>query len=159
MLKFRRRLLIGNRSDCQPGIVIPARSVSKKETRETAIHFLTKVRIPDQSTCICWLDQHVRGRSIRCQCGLLVTSIVHFDRFDLFPIWPEAGVPFFPHSECGVAIRYVNHAEHCDPVGAMDTNDCTVTCWRDGVLLALAAVGQDLINLEAELAFEQQQVS
>jgi len=139
--------------------VIHARSVSEKETRETAVHFLTKVRIPDQSICICWLHQHVRGRSIRFQCGLLVTSIVHFDRFDLSPIWLEAGVPFFPRSECGVAIHYVSHAEHCDPVGAMGTNDCTVTCWCDGVLLALAAVGQDLISLEAELAFEQQQVS
>lgn len=149
MLKFRHRLVIGNRSDCQPGIVIHVHSVGEKETRETAIHFLTKIRIPDQSICICWLDQHVRGRSIRCQCGLLVTAIVHFDRFDLF----------FPSPELGLAIHYVSNTDHCDPVGAMDTNDCTVTCWRDGVLLALTAVGQDLINLEAELAFEQQQVS
>jgi hypothetical protein len=138
--------------------VIQARSESEKETRETAIHFLTQVRIPDQSICIGWLDQHVRGCSIRCQRCRLVTSIVHFDRFELFPIWLEAGVPFFPRPEYGVAIHYVSHAEHCDSVGAMDNNDCTVTCWRDGVLLALAAVGQDPISLEAELAVEQQQV-
>ena len=66
-------------------------------------------------------------------------------------------VPFFWSQHYDVTIRYIGHAEQWDTVtvdGAFETG-CTVTYVRAGRNAAVATIGRDKENLEAEVAMER----
>ena len=68
-------------------------------------------------------------------------------------------VPFFWTRQYGVSIKYVGHAEQWDAVeinGGLEAKNCTLTYKLAGRTLAVATVGQDLHNLQAEAAMETQ---
>ena len=70
-------------------------------------------------------------------------------------------VPFFWSQHYDTTIAYVGHAERWDRLaidGDPAARDCTISFWRDGRKLAVAAVGRDLESLQAEAAFEQETV-
>lgn len=65
-------------------------------------------------------------------------------------------VPYFWSAHYGMSIRYVGHAERwerTDIVGAL-ARDGSIAYRAGGKTLAVASVGQDRANLEAELALE-----
>ena len=67
-------------------------------------------------------------------------------------------VPFFWSTHYGTSINYVGHAERWDRLdvdGDVGRQDCAVRFLRDGRILAVATVGRDRENLEAELAQER----
>ena len=68
-------------------------------------------------------------------------------------------VPFFWTRQFGVSIKYVGHAEQWDEVeisGSLEAKNCSLTYKLAGRALAVASVGQDLRNLQAEAALETQ---
>jgi NADPH-dependent 2,4-dienoyl-CoA reductase/sulfur reductase-like enzyme/nitrite reductase/ring-hydroxylating ferredoxin subunit len=67
-------------------------------------------------------------------------------------------VPFFWSRHYDVRINYVGHAERWDDVridGSLEALDCTVEYRRGGRTLAVATVGRDRANLEAEVRLER----
>jgi len=67
-------------------------------------------------------------------------------------------VPFFWSLHYDTVIRYVGHAEKWDDVhvdGSLDGGDCTIAYRRGGKTLAVATIGRDRENLEAELRMER----
>ena len=67
-------------------------------------------------------------------------------------------VPFFWSQHYDVAIRYIGHAERWDEVvidGSLEALDCSVEYRRGGRTLAIATVGRDRANLEAEVRMER----
>jgi NADPH-dependent 2,4-dienoyl-CoA reductase/sulfur reductase-like enzyme len=70
--------------------------------------------------------------------------------------------PFFWSMHYDVAINYVGHAEAFDDVrieGDPAAHDCKVSYLKAGRVLAVATVGRDLENLEAEVELERQAVT
>ncbi|CAN5136339.1 FAD-dependent oxidoreductase [soil metagenome] len=66
-------------------------------------------------------------------------------------------VPFFWSSHYDMAVRYVGHAERWDEItidGDLAAHDATVTFLAVGKPLAVATVGRDRANLNAEVAIE-----
>ncbi|HEX5216885.1 MAG TPA: FAD-dependent oxidoreductase [Vicinamibacterales bacterium] len=66
-------------------------------------------------------------------------------------------VPFFWSQHYDVVVNYVGHAQTWDDAnvdGDLAGQDCTVTYRRDGKVLAVATVGRDQANLEAEARME-----
>jgi apoptosis-inducing factor 3 len=67
-------------------------------------------------------------------------------------------VPFFWSTHHGMSINYVGHADRWDRLdvdGDVGRQDCALRFLRDGRILAVATVGRDRENLEAELALER----
>ena len=68
-----------------------------------------------------------------------------------------SAVPFFWTRQFGVSIKYVGHAEQWDEIqiaGSLEAKHCTLTYRLAGRALAVATVGQDLHNLQAEAEME-----
>jgi NADPH-dependent 2,4-dienoyl-CoA reductase/sulfur reductase-like enzyme/nitrite reductase/ring-hydroxylating ferredoxin subunit len=66
-------------------------------------------------------------------------------------------VPFFWSRHYDLSINYVGHAEKWDEVaidGSLEGQDCTVEYRRGGKTLAVATIGRDRANLEAEVRME-----
>jgi NADPH-dependent 2,4-dienoyl-CoA reductase/sulfur reductase-like enzyme/nitrite reductase/ring-hydroxylating ferredoxin subunit len=66
-------------------------------------------------------------------------------------------VPFFWSQHYDVSIRYVGHAERWDDVvidGSLEALDCSIEYRRGGRTLAVATLGRDRTNLEAEVRME-----
>ena len=56
------------------------------------------------------------------------------------------------------AIKYIGHAERWDEVfidGSLEARDCSVEYRRGGRALAIATIGRDRANLEAEARIER----
>ena len=71
---------------------------------------------------------------------------------------PFADPPYFWSLHYEKSVSYSGHAEVFDPPevdGSVKGEDATVTFKKDGKLLAVATVGRDLANLEAEARFEE----
>jgi NADPH-dependent 2,4-dienoyl-CoA reductase/sulfur reductase-like enzyme len=67
-------------------------------------------------------------------------------------------VPFFWSQHYDVSIRYVGHADRWDAIaidGSLEQGDCAIEYTRDGRTLAVATIGRDRANLDAELRMEQ----
>ncbi len=67
-------------------------------------------------------------------------------------------VPFFWSRHYDVAINYIGHAERWDEVvidGSLEALDCSVEYRRGGRTLAIATIGRDRANLEAEVRMER----
>ena len=67
-------------------------------------------------------------------------------------------VPFFWSAHYDMTICYAGHAERWDRIdfsGELAARDCTATFRRNDAVLAVATVGRDRANLEAELAMER----
>ena len=67
-------------------------------------------------------------------------------------------VPFFWSRHYDVSINYVGHAERWDEVfidGSLEALDCSVEYRRGGRTLAIATIGRDRANLEAEVRMER----
>ena len=67
-------------------------------------------------------------------------------------------VPFFWSQHYDVSIRYVGHAERWDEVvidGSLEALDGSVEYRRGGRTLAIATIGRDRANLEAEVRMER----
>ncbi len=70
---------------------------------------------------------------------------------------PFEAVPFFWSQHYDVAINYVGHAEHFDETqitGSLAARDCEFRYMLAGKTIAIATIGRDKANLEAELQFE-----
>jgi Reductase C-terminal len=68
-------------------------------------------------------------------------------------------VPFFWSRHYDVSIKYVGHAERWDDVsidGSLAALDCSVAYRRGGRTLAIATIGRDRPNLEAEVRMERE---
>jgi apoptosis-inducing factor 3 len=68
-----------------------------------------------------------------------------------------AAVPFFWSQHYDVAVRYIGNAQNWDALhidGAVADRNCTVRYERAGRTLAVATIGRDRPNLDAELALE-----
>ncbi|HET9391075.1 MAG TPA: FAD-dependent oxidoreductase [Steroidobacteraceae bacterium] len=66
-------------------------------------------------------------------------------------------VPFFWSQHYEVAINYIGHAERWDSTqiaGSLEARDCAIAYKRSGRTLAVATIGRDRRNLQAELALE-----
>jgi NADPH-dependent 2,4-dienoyl-CoA reductase/sulfur reductase-like enzyme/nitrite reductase/ring-hydroxylating ferredoxin subunit len=67
-------------------------------------------------------------------------------------------VPFFWTEQYDLTIAYAGHAERWDKAeidGSLAARDCAISYFRDGKKLAVATIGRDRENLEAEAAFER----
>jgi NADPH-dependent 2,4-dienoyl-CoA reductase/sulfur reductase-like enzyme/nitrite reductase/ring-hydroxylating ferredoxin subunit len=67
-------------------------------------------------------------------------------------------VPFFWSRHYDVSVKYVGHAERWDEVvidGSLEALDCSVEYRSGGRTLAIATVGRDRANLEAEVRMER----
>ena len=67
-------------------------------------------------------------------------------------------VPFFWSRHYDTNINYVGHAERWDEVsidGSLEAHDCSVEYRRGGKTLAVATIGRDRANLQAEARMEQ----
>jgi apoptosis-inducing factor 3 len=72
---------------------------------------------------------------------------------------PFTVVPFFWSQHYDVAINYVGHADSFDATvidGSLDSHDCAVSYRRGDHTLAVATIGRDLQNLQAERTLELQ---
>jgi apoptosis-inducing factor 3 len=68
-----------------------------------------------------------------------------------------ASPPFFWSTQFDVTINYVGHAESWDRIdiaGDLAKRDATLAYRRGAATLAVATIGRDLVNLDAEAAFE-----
>jgi NADPH-dependent 2,4-dienoyl-CoA reductase/sulfur reductase-like enzyme/nitrite reductase/ring-hydroxylating ferredoxin subunit len=75
---------------------------------------------------------------------------------------PYDDVPFFWSMHYDVGVNYVGHAESFDQVrieGDVAGRDCRVSYLKAGRVLAVATVGRDLANLQAEVELEAQTVT
>ena len=71
---------------------------------------------------------------------------------------PFDTVPFFWSQHYGTTIRYVGHVDAWDAAvveGDLTKGDCRVSYRKGGLERAVATIGRDLANLEAEVALEQ----
>jgi NADPH-dependent 2,4-dienoyl-CoA reductase/sulfur reductase-like enzyme len=71
---------------------------------------------------------------------------------------PFADPPYFWSLHYEKSVSYSGHAEKFDPPqidGSVKDENATVAYRKNGKLLAVATVGRDLANLEAEEAFER----
>jgi len=69
-------------------------------------------------------------------------------------------VPFFWSQHYEKAVRYSGHAERWDQAtvtGALTAGNASITYGSRGKILAVASIGQDRVNLEAEAALERVQ--
>jgi NADPH-dependent 2,4-dienoyl-CoA reductase/sulfur reductase-like enzyme/nitrite reductase/ring-hydroxylating ferredoxin subunit len=67
-------------------------------------------------------------------------------------------VPFFWSAHYDMTISYAGHAERWDRIdlsGNLAARDCAATFRRGDAVLAVATVGRDRVNLEAELTMER----
>jgi 3-phenylpropionate/trans-cinnamate dioxygenase ferredoxin reductase subunit len=67
-------------------------------------------------------------------------------------------VPFFWSAHYDMTISYAGHAERWDRIelsGNLAARDGTATFRRNDTVLAVATVGRDRVNLEAELTMER----
>ena len=67
-------------------------------------------------------------------------------------------VPFFWSRHYETSIRYVGHADRWDDVqvdGSLEAGDCSIAYLRGGRTLAVATIGRNRENLEAEVRMEQ----
>jgi NADPH-dependent 2,4-dienoyl-CoA reductase/sulfur reductase-like enzyme len=67
-------------------------------------------------------------------------------------------IPFFWSRHYDTRINYVGHAERWDEIsidGSLEALDCTVAYRRGGKTLAVATIGRDRANLEAEARMER----
>jgi len=70
-------------------------------------------------------------------------------------------VPFFWSNHYDVAIGYTGHAERWDEIqieGNIADQDCAVRYVRGGKTIAIATMGRDKENLEAERLMEKEEV-
>jgi NADPH-dependent 2,4-dienoyl-CoA reductase/sulfur reductase-like enzyme/nitrite reductase/ring-hydroxylating ferredoxin subunit len=70
---------------------------------------------------------------------------------------PFDAVPFFWSQHYDTTVNYVGHAEHWDTIridGELDTLDCTVNFKLGERTVAVATIGRDLGNLQAEASME-----
>ena len=70
-------------------------------------------------------------------------------------------VPFFWSRHYDLAIKYIGHAERWDEVvidGSLEALDCSVEYRRGGRALAIATIGRDRANLEAEARMERDEL-
>jgi apoptosis-inducing factor 3 len=68
-------------------------------------------------------------------------------------------VPFFWSAHYDLSISYVGHAERWETItidGSLDQRDCEVRYMTGGRALAVATIGRDLSNLQAEVTMEQE---
>ena len=68
------------------------------------------------------------------------------------------GVPFFWSQHYDIPINYVGHAENWDEIaieGDIASKNCLLRFQKNGRLLAVASISQDLDNLRAELMMER----
>jgi NADPH-dependent 2,4-dienoyl-CoA reductase/sulfur reductase-like enzyme/nitrite reductase/ring-hydroxylating ferredoxin subunit len=105
-----------------------------------------------------WPDAHTGGR-IRVEHWVVAerqgqvaarNMLGARERFD--------AVPFFWSRHYDVRINYIGHAERWDEVaidGSLEALDCLVDYRRGGRTLAIATIGRDRQNLEAEARMEQ----
>jgi NADPH-dependent 2,4-dienoyl-CoA reductase/sulfur reductase-like enzyme/nitrite reductase/ring-hydroxylating ferredoxin subunit len=71
-------------------------------------------------------------------------------------------VPFFWSAHYDVQLSYTGHAERWDAIeidGAPERRDCEVRYVAGGRVLAVATIGRDRANLEAEAAMERERAS
>jgi len=69
-------------------------------------------------------------------------------------------VPFFWSRHYDLSIKYIGHAERWDEVsidGSLEALDCLVEYRRVGKALAIATIGRDRANLEAEARMEREE--
>jgi len=69
-------------------------------------------------------------------------------------------VPFFWSRHYDLSIKYIGHAERWDEVsidGSLEALDCLVEYRRGGKALAIATIGRDRANLEAEVRMEREE--
>jgi len=69
-------------------------------------------------------------------------------------------VPFFWSRHYDLSIKYIGHAERWDEVsidGSLEALDCLVEYRRVGTALAIATIGRDRANLEAEVRMEREE--
>jgi NADPH-dependent 2,4-dienoyl-CoA reductase/sulfur reductase-like enzyme len=67
-------------------------------------------------------------------------------------------VPFFWSQHYDVTVRYIGHASSWDAAridGTLASADCTIRYERAGRTLAVATIGRDRENLQAEVALER----
>jgi apoptosis-inducing factor 3 len=70
-------------------------------------------------------------------------------------------VPFFWSRHYDRSISYVGHTGRWDEIvveGDIAARDCLLRFKQDGRTLAVASIGRDLQNLEAELAMERETI-
>jgi len=105
-----------------------------------------------------WPDPH-SGQSIRVEHWVVAerqgqtAALNMLERRERF-----TEVPFFWSQHYDLSINYVGHAEPWDELaieGEIAARDCVVRFKRNGHLLAVASIGRDLENLQAEAAMEQ----
>jgi hypothetical protein len=71
---------------------------------------------------------------------------------------PFDAVPFFWSQHYDTAIRYTGHAERWDQTrvaGELMAGNASIAYESGGKTMAVASVGQDRANLEAEVALER----
>ena len=68
-------------------------------------------------------------------------------------------VPFFWSAHYDTTINYIGHADRWDAVsidGSLENGDCSIEYRRGGKTLAVATIGRDRANLEAEVRMERE---